>query len=91
MTLTFIISNPKKSMPIHQLILIMVTSNRAISVEQRKIIIMIKVLYVNICNYVIEYNLVLATTEKQLMLSGIEIVDNKGVKTEIIDAVVEGL
>ena len=25
------------------------------------------------------------------MLSGIEIVDNKGVKTEIIDAVVEGL
>ena len=52
---------------------------------------MIKVLYVNICNYVIEYNLVLATTEKQLMLSGIEIVDNKGVKTEIIDAVVEGL
>ena len=78
-------------MPIHQLILIMVTNNRTISVEQRKIIIMIKVLYVNICNYVIEYNLVLATTEKQLMLSGIEIVDNKGVKTEIIDAVVEGL
>ena len=78
-------------MPIHQLILIMVNSNRTISVEQRKIIIMIKVLYVNICNYVIEYNLVLATTEKQLMLSGIEIVDNKGVKTEIIDAVVEGL
>ena len=79
-------------MPIHQLILIMVTSNRTISVEQRKIIIMIKVLYVNICNYVIEYNLVLATTKKQSMLSGIEIVDNnKGVKTEIIDAVVEGL
>ena len=78
-------------MPIHQLILIMVTNNRTISVEQRKIIIMIKVLYVNICNYVIEYNLVLATTEKQLMLSGIEIVDNKGVKSEIIDAVVEGL
>ena len=51
-------------MPIHQLILIMVTNNRTISVEQRKIIIMIKVLYVNICNYVIEYNLVLATTEK---------------------------